>query len=81
MEKVGETEAVKIKVTARTANGKEGEGYSGEGFTWVDPKTGMSLKMEMRIKGMQVEGAPMPIDGTLKMELVSKLCFGILRNA
>jgi hypothetical protein len=28
----------------------------------------MLLKMEARIKGMQVEGAPMPIDGTLKME-------------
>lgn len=70
VEKVGETEAVKIKVTARTANGKEGESYSADGFTWVDPKTGMSLKMEMRIRGMQVEGAPMPIDGTLKMELV-----------
>jgi hypothetical protein len=70
VEKVGDTEAVKIKVTARSANGKEGENYSADGFTWVDPKTGMAIKMETRIKGMQVEGAPMPIDGTLKMELV-----------
>jgi hypothetical protein len=30
----------------------------------------MAVKMATRIKGMQVEGAPMPIDGTLKMELV-----------
>jgi hypothetical protein len=51
-------------------NGKEGESYSADGFNWIDPKTGMLLKMEARIKGMQVEGAPMPIDGTLKMELV-----------
>jgi len=70
VEKVGDTEAVKIKMTARTVNAKEGEGYSADGFTWVDPKTGMLVKMETRIKGMQVEGAPMPIDGTLKMELV-----------
>ena len=57
-------------MTARSANAKEGEGYSADGFTWVDPKTGMAVKMETRIKGMQVEGAPMPIDGTVKMELV-----------
>jgi len=70
VEKVGEVEALKIKTTARTVNGKEGESYSADGFTWIDPKTGMAVKMETRIKGMQVEGAPMPIDGTLKMELV-----------
>ena len=69
VEKVGDTETV-IKMTARSVNAKEGEGYSADGFTWVDPKTGMAIKMETRIKGMQVEGAPMPIDGTLKMELV-----------
>ena len=70
VEKVGEVEALKIKTTARTVNGKEGESYSADGFTWIDPKTGMAVKMETRIKGMQAEGAPMPIDGTLKMELV-----------
>jgi hypothetical protein len=70
VEKVGEVEALKIKTTARTVNGKEGESYSADGFTWIDPKTGMAVKMETRIKGMQTEGAPMPIDGTLKMELV-----------
>lgn len=70
VEKVGDIEAVKIKTTARVANGKEGEGFSADGFVWVDPKTGMAVKIETRIKGMQVEGAPMPIDGTLKMELV-----------
>jgi len=70
VEKVGEVEALKIKTTARTVNGKEGESYSADGFNWIDPKTGMLVKMEARIKGMQVEGAPMPIDGTLKMELV-----------
>ena len=70
VEKVGDTETVKTKMTARSVNAKEGEDYSADGFTWVDPKTGMAIKMETRIKGMQVEGAPMPIDGTLKMELV-----------
>jgi len=70
VEKVGDTETVKIKMTAHSVNAKEGEGYSADGFNWIDPKTGMLLKMEARIKGMQVEGAPMPIDGTLKMELV-----------
>ena len=70
VEKVGDTETVKIKMTARSVNAKEGEGYSADGFNWIDPKTGMLVKMETRIKGMQVEGAPMPIDGTMKMELV-----------
>ena len=70
VERVGDTEAVKIKVTTRSVNAKEGEGYSADGFNWIGPKTGMLVKMEARIKGMQVEGAPMPIDGTLKMELV-----------
>ncbi len=70
VEKVGEMEALKIKVTARTVNGKEGESYSADGFNWVDPKTGMMVKMEARIKGLMVEGAPAPIDGALKMELV-----------
>ena len=63
-------EKVEIKMTARSVSAKEGEGYSADGFNWIDPKTGMLVKMEARIKGMQVEGAPMPIDGTLKMELV-----------
>ena len=63
-------EKVEIKMTARSVNAKEGEGYSADGFNWIDPKTGMLVKMEARIKGMQVEGAPMPIDGTVKMELV-----------
>jgi hypothetical protein len=72
VEKVGDTETVKIKMMARSVNAKEGEGYSADGFTWVDPKTGMAVKMETRIKGMRVEGAPMPIDGTLKMELVKQ---------
>ncbi|MGQ9900764.1 MAG: hypothetical protein ACUVR1_00955 [Fimbriimonadales bacterium] len=70
VEKVNDAEALKIKTTARVVNGKEGEGFSADGFVWVDPQTGMAVKMETRIKGMQVEGAPMPIDGTLKMELV-----------
>ncbi|MCS6923614.1 MAG: hypothetical protein NZM10_04460 [Fimbriimonadales bacterium] len=70
VEKVGELEALKIKVSLRTADAKEGEGFSGDGHTWIDPKTGTLVKTEMRIKGMPVEGAPMPIDGTLKMELM-----------
>lgn len=70
VEKVNDAEALKIKTTARVVNAKEGEGFSADGFVWVDPQTGMAVKMETRIKGMQVEGAPMPIDGTLKMELV-----------
>jgi hypothetical protein len=70
VEKVGEVEALKIKTTARTVNAKEGESYSADGFNWIDPKTGMLIKSELQLKGWQVEGAPMPIDGMLKMELV-----------
>ena len=70
VEKVNDAEALKIKTTGRLVNAKEGEGFSADGFVWVDPQTGMVVKTEVRIKGMQAEGAPMPIDGTLKMELV-----------
>ncbi|MCS7209668.1 MAG: DUF6263 family protein [Fimbriimonadales bacterium] len=69
-EKLNETEAVKIKVTARLPNSDEASDRNAEGFGWVDPKTGMLLKLEARLKGMQFEGAPMPIDGVMKMELV-----------
>jgi hypothetical protein len=69
-EKVADSEALKIKVSARASNAKEGEGFSSTGHIWIDPKTGMLIKSEMQLKGWQVEGAPMPIDGTLKMELV-----------
>lgn len=70
VEKVGEVESLKIKVNVRTADAKEGEGFSGEGHTWINPTTGMMIKSEMRIKGMPVEGAPMPIDGTMRMEML-----------
>jgi hypothetical protein len=69
-EKVADSEALKMKVSARATNAKEGEGFSGSGHIWIDPKTGMLIKSEMQLKGWQVEGAPMPIDGTMKMELV-----------
>jgi hypothetical protein len=69
-EKIAESEALKMKVSARAANAKEGEGFSSSGHIWIDPKTGMLIKSELQLKGWQVEGAPMPIDGTLKMELV-----------
>ena len=70
VEKVGEIEAVKIKVSVRPVDAKEGEGFSADGHTWFDPKTGMLVKSEMRLKGMPFEGAPMPLDGVMKMELV-----------
>lgn len=70
VEKIAESEALKMKVSARAANAKEGEGFSSSGHIWIDPKTGMLIKSELQLKGWQVEGAPMPIDGTLKMELV-----------
>lgn len=70
VEKVNDVEALKIRTTGRVVNAKEGEGFSADGFVWVDPQTGMVVKIEIRVKGTQAEGAPMPIDGTLKMELV-----------
>lgn len=69
-EKVGDTEAVKVKVSIRTVKAKEGEGFSGFGHVWIDPKTGMTVRSEIQLKDWQMEGAPMPINGTLKMELV-----------
>jgi len=69
-EKVADSEALKMKVSARATNAKEGEGFSSSGHIWIDPKTGMLIKSETQLKGWQVEGAPMPIDGTMKMELV-----------
>jgi len=69
-EKIAESEALKMKVSARATNAKEGEGFSSSGHIWIDPRTGMLIKSELQLKGWQVEGVPMPIDGTLKMELV-----------
>ena len=39
-EKIAESEALKMKVSARAANAKEGEGFSSSGHIWIDPKNG-----------------------------------------
>ncbi|OYT73118.1 MAG: hypothetical protein CFK49_02095 [Armatimonadetes bacterium JP3_11] len=70
VEKLGEAEVLKIKVTLRTADTKESEGFSGDGFNWIDPKTGMLVKSEISVKGMVAEGAPMPLNGIIKMERI-----------
>jgi hypothetical protein len=40
------------------------------GHVWIDPKTGMLVRMNAKVKGMPAEGAPMPLDGTITMERV-----------
>lgn len=67
-EKIGDYETVKIKVSGKSDN--ETQPMSFDGHVWVDIKTGMAVRTVMTIKGLPAEGAPMPIDGTLKMELV-----------
>ncbi len=67
-EKVGDYETIKIKVSGKGES--ETQPMSFEGHVWVDLKTGMAVRTVMTIKGLPAEGAPMPIDGTLKMELV-----------
>ncbi len=67
VEKLGETEVLRIKVSWRQAEAKE-NAMSSEGFVLVDPATGMAHRFEFKLKGIPIEGAPAPIDGSLKME-------------
>lgn len=70
-EKINDTETLKVKVVGQTVGAKEGENnMSYDGHFWIDLKTGMTIRSELKIKGLPAQGAPMPIDGTLKMELV-----------
>jgi len=76
-EKVGDVETLKIKFTVQeVANQKEGDAPSMldnaniNGHVWIDPKTGMLVRMSATVKGMPAEGAPMPLDGTITMERV-----------
>ncbi|MFQ3611146.1 MAG: hypothetical protein SNJ72_06565 [Fimbriimonadales bacterium] len=69
VEKLGETEVVRIKVTWRQAEAKE-NAMSAEGFVLVNPTNGMAHRFEFKLKGLPVEGAPAPLDGALKMELI-----------
>ena len=70
-EKIGDQDALKIKFTIQEV----GENVMGgtatmSGHTWIDPKTGMLIRMNASVKGMPAEGAPMPLDGTITMERI-----------
>lgn len=69
VEKINDTETVKIKLKGKSIDEKESS-TSFDGHAWIDPKTGMMVRTVMTIKGLPAEGAPAPIDGTLRMELV-----------
>jgi hypothetical protein len=76
-EKVGDIDTLKIKFTIQeVANQKEGgtpsmlDNANISGHAWIDPKTGMLVRMTAKVKGMPAEGAPMPLDGTLTMERI-----------
>jgi hypothetical protein len=76
-EKVGDIDTLKIKFTIQeVANKKEGDAPNMldnaniSGHVWIDPKTGMLVRMNAKVKGMPAEGAPMPLDGTITMERV-----------
>ncbi len=69
VEKVGDVEVARIKFTTRPA--KEGaEGLSLDGSSWVDLKTGMMFRMDVRFKGLQIDPSFPPFDGTWKIEQV-----------
>lgn len=70
-EKVGDIETLKIKFTIQEIGEKvEGGAATLTGHLWIDPKTGMLVRMNGSVKGMPAEGAPMPLDGTLTMERI-----------
>ncbi len=75
-EKVGDIEALKIKFNIQEVAAQSGESSTMNtpttmsGFIWIDPKTGMLVRMNGSVKGMPAEGAPMPLDGTLTMERI-----------
>ncbi len=70
VEKMGDTEVLRLKVSWTQADGKA-DGTSAEGFILIDSTNGMARRMEFKLKGLPVEGAPGPIDGTLRMEQIS----------
>lgn len=69
VEKVNEIDTLKIKVKGKSLDESQMP-MSFDGHTWVDIKTGMMVRTTMAIKGLPVQGAPAPIDGTMRMELV-----------
>ncbi len=73
IEKVNDIETLKIRVVSQGADAKAKEGentQSYEGHFWVDLKSGMVVRAEMKFKGLPAQGAPMPLDGTMKIELI-----------
>lgn len=69
VEKVNEIDTLKIKVKGKSLDESQMP-MSFDGHTWVDTKTGMMVRTTMVIKGLPAQGAPAPIDGTMRMELV-----------
>lgn len=69
VEKVNEIDTLKIKVKGKSLDESQMP-MSFDGHTWVDIKTGMMVRTTMAIKGLSVQGAPAPIEGTMRMELV-----------
>ncbi|MEN3002478.1 MAG: hypothetical protein ABDI19_11640 [Armatimonadota bacterium] len=70
-EKIGDTETLKIKFTLKEV----GENVAGEaatitGHTWIDPKTGMLVRLNASVKGLPAAGSPMPLDGTMTIERI-----------
>ncbi len=70
-EKIGDQDTLKIKFTIQEVGEKvEGGPSTLNGHVWIDPKTGMLVRMSASVKGMPAEGAPMPLDGTITMERI-----------
>lgn len=70
-EKIGDMDALKIKFTIQeVGENAVGGAATITGHTWIDPKTGMLVRMNASVKGMPAEGAPMPLDGTITMERI-----------
>jgi len=70
-ERVNDIETLKIKLTVKEVGEKvEGGASTMSGHIWLDPLTGMLVRMTATVKGLPAEGAPMPLDGTLTMERI-----------
>jgi hypothetical protein len=67
-EKVGKFDTLKIKVTIKELTGDTPA--SSDGFVWIDKTDGSEVKTEAKWTNAPVPGAPMPVNGTVKIERV-----------
>jgi hypothetical protein len=68
LEEVKGIPTIKISMDVKEVEGDSPA--SAKGFVWLSVANGMAVKSEMEVKNAPIPGAPEPVSGTLKSELV-----------